>query len=73
MIFTNTAHIVTSSIRLCYILDPPGALHPVDSLLLALNLVCVLDILNRLSTGYLENEGKQAVMDRRRIAWLACF
>lgn len=69
MIFVNTAHMVLSSTRLCYILTPCGVMHPLDGALLGLNVVCALDIAVRLNVGYFEREGRQAVMDRRRILW----
>ncbi|KAI8421200.1 hypothetical protein MSG28_008267 [Choristoneura fumiferana] len=59
MMFVNVAHMVVSSLRLCYYLNPsyPTFLKA-DYVLLALHILCLMDILIRLNTGttYFDNK-----------------
>ncbi|XP_073952669.1 potassium/sodium hyperpolarization-activated cyclic nucleotide-gated channel 1-like isoform X4 [Choristoneura fumiferana] len=69
MMFVNVAHMVVSSLRLCYYLNPsyPTFLKA-DYVLLALHILCLMDILIRLNTGYVEGSPANVVLDRRSIA-----
>ncbi|XP_063827675.1 potassium/sodium hyperpolarization-activated cyclic nucleotide-gated channel 3-like [Ostrinia nubilalis] len=65
----NIAHMVLSSLRLCFVLHAAGPtrLHPVDHALLALHICCLADIVVMFHVGYLEGRGN-VILDRSLIA-----
>ncbi|CAH2040175.1 unnamed protein product, partial [Iphiclides podalirius] len=70
MIVVNIAHMICSSLRLCFILESAAGpkLHSMDYALLGMNLICFIDIYVRFNTGYRCDE-THIVVNRRRIIW----
>ncbi|XP_068627093.1 potassium/sodium hyperpolarization-activated cyclic nucleotide-gated channel 1-like [Battus philenor] len=68
MIVLNFAHMVCSTIRLCFILETSKGpiLHTMDSILLGLHALCLLDVTVRFNMGYKSDE-RNIVVNRRRI------
>ncbi|KAL0831788.1 hypothetical protein ABMA28_001326 [Loxostege sticticalis] len=70
MAVVNVAHMIVSSLRLCYVLHPKGRprIHAIDHVLFSLHLLCLIDVAVRFNIGYLE--GKANVILRRPL--IAC-
>ncbi|KAJ0177621.1 hypothetical protein K1T71_006494 [Dendrolimus kikuchii] len=70
MIPINIFHMVISTFRLCLIIDDPYIRdpHPLDLVLVTLNIVCFLDMLLKFNIGYPEKPLQIVIMNRRLIA-----
>ncbi|XP_059054534.1 potassium/sodium hyperpolarization-activated cyclic nucleotide-gated channel 3-like [Achroia grisella] len=72
MIFINLTHIILSSLRLCYILEPlpcQSKIQTADKVLLCFHTACLFDIIAKLQTGYHEEPGCDVQMSRSNVAW----
>ncbi|CAH0673827.1 unnamed protein product [Spodoptera exigua] len=69
MMMVNLMHIVVSSFRLFFILQPidDPEIHWLDLLMVGLQLVCLIDILIKLNTGYLNKSNFYIVMNKKSI------
>uniref|UniRef100_A0A2A4J6K2 Cyclic nucleotide-binding domain-containing protein n=1 Tax=Heliothis virescens TaxID=7102 RepID=A0A2A4J6K2_HELVI len=69
MILVNLAHMTLSTSRLFFILPPINSttVHPIDHAILCLNIICLIDILVRINTGYAQKKHSLIVMSRKSI------
>ncbi|RVE44319.1 hypothetical protein evm_011043 [Chilo suppressalis] len=77
MVVVNLAHMVVSTLRLAYVLDPfplvPGP-NTFDYILLSLHILCVIDIALMFNMGYVEEHenvilNRKAVISRYLCSW----
>lgn len=73
MVFLNLSHMVLSTLRLFYIVNPyyHKNVHACDMALVALHFLCWLDIGINFNMGFVEKspEGANIVLDRQLILW----
>nr|XP_032515803.1 potassium/sodium hyperpolarization-activated cyclic nucleotide-gated channel 3-like isoform X2 [Danaus plexippus plexippus] len=72
----NLMHMIVSTFRLCYILEPvQPSMHWLDEVLLVLHGICFFDIFMKFNVGFKEEYFANVVFDRRRIAaqYLRCW
>ncbi|XP_061384157.1 potassium/sodium hyperpolarization-activated cyclic nucleotide-gated channel 3-like [Danaus plexippus] len=72
----NLMHMIVSTFRLCYILEPvQPSMHWLDEVLLGLHGICFFDIFMKFNVGFKEEYFANVVFDRRRIAaqYLRCW
>ncbi|XP_047025659.1 potassium/sodium hyperpolarization-activated cyclic nucleotide-gated channel 3-like isoform X1 [Helicoverpa zea] len=69
MIIVNLAHMSLSTLRLFFVLQPVNqtTVHPVDRPILCLNVICLIDMLIKINTGYVHKKQSLIVMSRKSI------
>jgi hypothetical protein len=69
MAVVNLAHMILSTLRLAYVLEPNSqGPHAFDHCLFALSLVCLLDMTLVFHTGFVE-ASTSVILDKTTIAW----
>lgn len=71
MAVVNLMHMSISPFRLFFVLEPVNDLHIhfLDQLMLALYAICVVDIIMKFNTGYIDTNNSIFVMGRKAIIW----